>query len=57
MSEKINDTEDVSAEITSTCPNCIEVDSVSIITRKIGGVVRYYYQCSACGYRWPVPQS
>ena len=41
--------------VPDTCPNCLEVGTVSIITKTIGGVVKYYYQCSSCGYRWPVP--
>ncbi len=41
--------------VPDTCPNCLEVGTVSIITKTIGGVVKYYYQCSYCGYRWPVP--
>lgn len=35
------------------CPNCLESGTVSVITKTIGGVVRYYFQCSSCGYRWP----
>ncbi|ELX9578561.1 hypothetical protein SLJ66_001930 [Escherichia coli] len=36
-----------------TCINCLEVGTVSVITKTIGGVTRYYFQCSSCGYRWP----
>lgn len=39
------------------CPNCLESGTVSVITKTIGGVTRYYFQCSSCGYRWPVPAS
>jgi DNA-directed RNA polymerase subunit M/transcription elongation factor TFIIS len=41
----------------NTCPNCLEVGTVSVITKTLGGVTRYYFQCSSCGYRWPVPAS
>jgi len=35
------------------CPNCAGLDTVTVITKTIGGVTKYYFQCSSCGYRWP----
>lgn len=58
VAEMTNETQQTDAiTVPDTCPNCLEVGTVTVITRTIGGVVRYYYQCSYCGYRWPVSQS
>ena len=51
----INEVQDITPP--AQCPNCLESGIVSVITKTIGGVTRYYFQCSSCGYRWPVPQS
>ncbi len=43
-------------EIPEICPRCGAIGTVAIITKTIGGVVKYYYKCSACNYQWAVPQ-
>lgn len=35
------------------CPNCAGIDTVTVIAKTIGGITKYYFQCSSCGYRWP----
>lgn len=35
------------------CPNCADINTVTVITKTFGTVVRYYFKCSSCGYTWP----
>lgn len=50
MSDEKNATPDPAPKI---CPNCAGINTVKIITKSFGSVVRYYYQCSECNYLWP----
>ncbi|WP_375290791.1 transposase [Lelliottia sp. RWM.1] len=36
------------------CPRCGSTGTVTVISKTIGGVVRYYFKCSSCNYQWPV---
>ncbi|ENT6821640.1 TPA: transposase [Enterobacter roggenkampii] len=49
-----NDT-NVSQQFTppDICPRCGATGTVTVISKTIGGVVRYYFKCSACSYQWP----
>ncbi|WP_353622528.1 MULTISPECIES: transposase [unclassified Citrobacter] len=35
------------------CPRCGSTGTVTVISKTIGGVVRYYFKCSSCNYQWP----
>lgn len=44
-----------SAQLPDICARCASLDTISIITKKISGVDRSYFNCSACKYLWPAP--
>lgn len=39
------------------CSRCGGVGTVGVVTKTIGGAVRYYFKCSDCNYLWPVPKT
>lgn len=41
-------------QVPSLCARCGSTGTMTIITKTIGGVVRYYYKCSNCNYTYPV---